>query len=821
MNQKWHAVKSNFIALTVILWFALFLSAMSVLVFNEYRNQEKIFNNKSAAITELVHQRLIQSEVVVGSIETILHIFDVIPFYGMEPSPNAKLAQFPHQHSLTKQSATTEFESLFKASASGLSLIDINAMPTLNIEAGNFDAVLFNRLRGYVKDIIVQYPYITSVTIEPRVEREEVTQFEEHAKSMLAMNYKIKSINQEPISRIDSIDTKANSTNPHSVFPHAFYYPVTFKEPIAKSDMKQLGVDMYDDPIWRDAIDRSIRTQKYAITKPFTVNNDRVFGLLKAVFATATPSTDVEIRHAQAAHVLSITINPIKLLSSDEMPSPNTMVKIDSGYFLNRSSNDTIAIFNPGAAPQLNRNWSNFLFPVFHYSHRNMNVQQPYLIESSRQVGWELFSGTATVISALISLGVALLAAALIRIRDQQKELTHNTNDIIFREKERALVTLHSINDAVLTLDSFGCINYANAAALTALHKDMDSINGLHVGRVLNLHYDFASSAIPDPIQTCLNEERIVDFPENTVLNIEQGLHQLIEGSISPLFNLDHRCIGAVLVFRDLGPARKKALAAIEASEKRLRQHQAELAHVTRLTTMGEMASGIAHEINQPLTAILSYNQACIRLIQEEHPDKEEIIRAMQSAALQAKRAGKIISRLRSFVTKKRAPVELIQINQLIQNVLTLIEHDLRDHEIAIDIDLIQSPALIAADGIQVEQVILNVIRNAMEAMSDVEPPQKVITIRSTQEFDRVAVSIKDHGSGIAKDDADQLFNPFFTTKKDGMGLGLTISTSIVESYGGQLSARNLEHGGAEFIVTFPIFKANTTVLSVTSNFNV
>jgi signal transduction histidine kinase len=819
INQKWHYIKSKFILLALLLWLILFLLALIVQVVYELKNQEHIFNDKSTTITELVHQRLIQTEVVAGSLETILHIFDVIPFYGSGLSLNSKLAQLRHSHSLNDKRPRAEIEALFKSSTSGLSLMDVES-PSFTVDSGNFDAVLFNLLRGYVKDMIVQYPHISSVTVEPRVEHNELSQFEDHAGSILAMNYKIKTpdqaLNKAPNqSSISGVDTNKGTpplTTSNSIAQRGFYYPVMFKEPMANKDIDQLGVDKYSDPIWRAAIDRSIRTQKYAITQPFTIANDRFFVLLKAVFSTFSPSSDLDIRHTQASHVLSITINPIKLLDEDELPPSNMMVRIYSGDYLANDPNGKMAVFNPEAAPGFRFNWTNYVFPVLHFSHKNVSAQQPYFIEASRQLGWELFNGTSTLISAFISLCISFLTAVIIRLRDQQRELRKNTNQIIFREKERALVTLHSINDAVLTLNFLGCVNYANTAALSLLRKDMSSINGLYIGRVLNLQYDFPSSAISDPIQTCLNEKRIVDFPENTMLNTDQDTPKLIEGSVSPLFDLERQCIGAVLVFRDLGPVRKKALAALEASEKRLRQHQSELAHVTRLTTMGEMASGIAHEINQPLTAILSYNQACIRLLEEPQPDKHEIIRAMQSAALQAKRAGKIISRMRSFVTKKRAPIEAIDINQIIQNVVMLIQYDLRDHEVEIITDLPRSASLIAADGIQIEQVIVNLIRNAMDAMSQTEPSKKIITLRSIQEFDRVLVSVKDNGSGISIENSDKLFNPFFSTKKDGMGLGLTISTSIVESYGGQLSGRNSSDGGAEFIASFPIFKTNTTL---------
>ena len=274
INQKWHLIKSKFILLTLLFWLLLFLLALTIQVVGELKNQEHIFNDKSTTITELVHQRLIQTEVVAGSLETILHIFDVIPFYGSGLSFNSKLAQLPHNHAIQDKRPRAEIEALFKSSSSGLSLLDIQSIPSFSVDAGNFDAVLFNLLRGYVKDMIVQYPHISSVTVEPRVEHNELSQFEDHAGSILAMNYKIKTPdqalnkapNQSSISGVDISKGTPPLTNSSSVAQRSFYYPVMFKEPMANKDIDQLGMDKYSDPIWRAAIDRSIHTQKYAIT---------------------------------------------------------------------------------------------------------------------------------------------------------------------------------------------------------------------------------------------------------------------------------------------------------------------------------------------------------------------------------------------------------------------------------------------------------------------------------------------------------------------------------------------------------------------------
>jgi signal transduction histidine kinase/CHASE1-domain containing sensor protein len=246
-----------------------------------------------------------------------------------------------------------------------------------------------------------------------------------------------------------------------------------------------------------------------------------------------------------------------------------------------------------------------------------------------------------------------------------------------------------------------------------------------------------------------------------------------------------------------------------DALEKQRRQHEGELAHVSRLNTMGEMASGIAHEINQPLTAILSYNQACIRMLQEEDADTAGILRAMQASAAQSKRAGEIIKHLREFVSKQTNPLAPVNLNQVILNVLLLADHELRDQQVDVTTDLDQSPSLVIADRIQLEQVVLNLVLNALEAMKDTPAENKKLSIETQVDGGTITLTIHDHGHGIPVETIDQLFNPFFTTKSTGMGLGLTISQSIIEAYGGRISASNASDG-AIFKFILPIANAHS-----------
>jgi C4-dicarboxylate-specific signal transduction histidine kinase len=256
-----------------------------------------------------------------------------------------------------------------------------------------------------------------------------------------------------------------------------------------------------------------------------------------------------------------------------------------------------------------------------------------------------------------------------------------------------------------------------------------------------------------------------------------------------------------------MGSICKKTFENADADDKKIRQHRTELAYVARLNSMGEMATGIAHEISQQLTAILSYSQACIQLLQDEESDTDEIVEILRSTVLQAKHAGEIIKRLRAFVTKQTRQTESVDLNQVVRNILTLSEHALHNRKVNVKTNLAHALPLVDADGIQLEQVVLNLLRNSVDAMDASAISEKIIFISTWVEQDRVAISVRDVGHGIPPSVQDQLFHSFFTTKTDGMGIGLKISYSIIETYGGTLTSRNLPEGGAEFRFSLPLSK--------------
>jgi two-component system, LuxR family, sensor kinase FixL len=229
------------------------------------------------------------------------------------------------------------------------------------------------------------------------------------------------------------------------------------------------------------------------------------------------------------------------------------------------------------------------------------------------------------------------------------------------------------------------------------------------------------------------------------------------------------------------------------------------LTHVSRLATMGEMAAGIAHELNQPLTAIASYAQACDWLLARGSTDTAEIREALQQITAQGLRAGEIIRRLRNLVRTPDTLRVVTDVNELIEELKGLALTDARVHNVRLTVELAPGLPPIVANRVEIQQVVLNLVRNAIEALESVPPERRDIVLRSAAGSDsNVELSVIDSGPGVDAAIVARLFSPFVTTKPAGAGLGLAISRSIVEAHKGTLRYRPAGAGGACFVLRLP-----------------
>lgn len=251
--------------------------------------------------------------------------------------------------------------------------------------------------------------------------------------------------------------------------------------------------------------------------------------------------------------------------------------------------------------------------------------------------------------------------------------------------------------------------------------------------------------------------------------------------------------------------AQKRAQERLQEAQQTLYTTQVELARVSRVTTMGELTASIAHEVNQPLTAITNNGNACLRLLANHNLDPGVLREALEEIVADGTRASAVISRIRAFIKKTPAQKSLLNINVVIAEVLDLVAHEIQEHKILVERQLTQSLTLVFGDRVQLQQVLLNLIMNGIEAMTAVTDRARVLCVQSIiDESGDVLVAVRDSGIGVSID-CDRVFTPFFTTKQNGMGMGLPITRSLIEGHGGHLWAEPNFPNGAVFSFTLPV----------------
>jgi signal transduction histidine kinase len=240
-------------------------------------------------------------------------------------------------------------------------------------------------------------------------------------------------------------------------------------------------------------------------------------------------------------------------------------------------------------------------------------------------------------------------------------------------------------------------------------------------------------------------------------------------------------------------------------TEESLRKAQDDLARISRITTMGELAATIAHEVNQPLCGVLTNGNACLRWLtggESSSPNFEEVRQSVERMIRDGKRAGDVILRMRNFFKASGGEKTPLRINEVVEGIVLLVRHELDRNQVLLRTDLSERLPIVQGDSVQLQQVLLNLILNAADALVDVIDRPRELTIVTRPESGGVRVEVKDNGVGIEQEKLASIFQPFYTTKPNGMGLGLSISRSIIENHGGQLIAQPNHGPGTTFCCT-------------------
>jgi signal transduction histidine kinase len=334
------------------------------------------------------------------------------------------------------------------------------------------------------------------------------------------------------------------------------------------------------------------------------------------------------------------------------------------------------------------------------------------------------------------------------------------------------------------------------------INERLAAINGrpvaAHIGRTLEEMVPEVATTVGPVMREVLDSgEPALDVEVHGITPAEPDIERHWLTSYYPVRSPDGLVLGLSVVVQDISE--------LKWAEQRARQHLESLAHVSRLSTMGQMATGIAHELNQPLAAMANYAFIGQQKTQKEGSAPLAEIRALFDGLSElALRSGEIVQHLRAFVNKAQPERAVTSVNGLVRDVLMLVATELSESGLEPNLDLDEELPTVHADAIQIQQVVLNLVRNAVDAMAESEPSLRTLAITSRSVEGGIEIAVRDTGSGLSKEEADRVFDAFYTTKELGMGMGLGISRSIIEDHGGRLWAESNPDGGAIFRFTLP-----------------
>jgi PAS domain S-box-containing protein len=437
-------------------------------------------------------------------------------------------------------------------------------------------------------------------------------------------------------------------------------------------------------------------------------------------------------------------------------------------------------------------------FAKYHVDLRNAYIANPDV----RPMGQDVLSGlrrNGTEFPTEISLSpmqtdAGLLICAAVRDVSQRMEV----EKALRASEEQVRLLLDSTAEAIFGLDLQGNCTFCNQACVATLGYDRpEELLGKNMH---NLIHHTRPDGSEYPIHEC-KVYQAFRHGQGTHVNDEvlwhaDGSSFAAEYRAFPI-RRDGELVGLVVTFLDITEQKRVAEA--------LRTQQSELTHAARLSILGEMAAGLAHELNQPLTAMSAFAEGALVRLDRGKLQPTEVASVFSRIAEDAQRAGEIIRRLRNFVQNRGAQRQQIDINHLVRDVYKFVESDVKQEDISIQFELGNNLPAVEVDPIEIQQVLLNLIRNAYDALARSDCVQRRIVIFSHESKpDRVEIVVEDSGPGVSDSMAKQVFEPFYTSKADGLGIGLGICRNIIDAHGGKLWLGHSSMGGASIHFDLP-----------------
>ncbi|MGW8311564.1 MAG: ATP-binding protein [Thiogranum sp.] len=622
-------------------------------------------------------------------------------------------------------------------------------------------------IRSYARKMLERYPHIFRFQIVEKIPRERLESFSDYMREHLAMDFTLKSFGYK--------------TDRHwqPVRQAPYYLPIVFLEPCPEESLKLLGLDLASNDFLARAVLASQKVGHPVASAPFNlVQGNLAYMIQRPITTPDNHDSRYPAPSGAQAGFASLVILADTLLDREHHPLRGMRELL---YTRPYSATDPRGYLHRHEAPPTS--WLEAqLFPRLRVSMPLASSSQPFVLLVEHQLGWGVISWgklALTLLIGLLTFGVMLVYARLY--------LRH--------EMARAERYLQIARAIIIGLDRDGRVNLINRRGCEILGYTEKEIMGRNWFETV-LPEQRRAAAVRRFRRMMAGDLEPVTRYESEILT-KQGVWCHIDWNSTLEENAKGEIVGLLSSGQDIS-ARKRA-------EEQAQRHHRDMAHVTRLSTMGEMATGMAHELSQPLTALVSYCGTAASLLKAMPSPPAQLADIVSRAAEQAHRAADIIRQLRSFVSKEDRNREIFDLNQAIRNVLVFLRWDVQRSGVKVVFEPASTACTISANRIQIEQVLVNLIRNSIEAIEQAQIADGAIHIRTRPLPENgVETLVSDNGPGVDSAMGDRIFDQFRTSKKNGMGMGLSISRTIVDAHGGKLWVDRGRRDGALFGFELP-----------------
>jgi two-component system sensor kinase FixL len=622
------------------------------------------------------------------------------------------------------------------------------------------------RIRRYAHEMLEQYPFIFMFEIVDKVSHDKLQAFIDYYRKNYYPDFEVKGFRYETDRQWQPIrDTP-------------YHLPIVFMEPFPEESRKVLGLDVSSNVFFMKSLRQSELQNRSIASDPFTL----VEGNLAYVLHRPIPAVDKTVQshltksNAEMEFAL-LVIRADTLIDSEPTPEPGSLEILFNNSF---DQSDPRGYLHQQKTTPVS--WlESHIFPHLQ-AHLTLNApSQPFVLVREQQLGWHIISwgklGFA-LLAALFTFAVMLIYARLY-LRDQIAVVQR------YLQISKAMI---------VGLDCDGNVNLINRRGCEILGYDENELLGRH----------WFKTVVPENIRDDVYNDfrRIVSgeieplrWYENTV-QTKSGTIRYIDWNNDIEKNHKGRIVGTLSSGQDITEHKL--------AEANAQRQQREIAHIMRLSTMGEMATAIAHELNQPLSAIAHYCEAAGTLVKSAPDSPQMLSEIVENALSQAHRAGDIIRHIREFVGNNDQALEIFELDSVIVDAIKLLKWEIQEYGVAVQFNPGGQKSKVNANKIQIEQVVINLLQNSLQAIGKNNPQGKIIIKTRLVDNHRIEVTVTDNGPGVPSALADTIFLQFQTSKKEGMGIGLSLSRTIIEAHGGTLWLDKEFKDGASFGFVLP-----------------